>query len=109
MKIYVDVSRTIGGDILFLDAKNLYDYVDGKKTNKVIGTNVYVVLLDRNFEKINVKLIGIDLSELEKINSNDKIQFKEIEGIVYDYNNHIRVSYKAGGIEKNNNNSLPKL
>lgn len=109
MKVYVNVNKTIGGDVLYLGASNLYDYVDGKKTNKVIGTNVYVVLLDRDFERINVKLLEVNISDLSQFNIKDKVNFKGMEGTVYDYNGHIRVSYKASGIEKNNNNSLPEL
>ena len=64
--VVIDAGKTLGGKIILTDIKPVFLYNGGQKTDTCIGYKYFVVLPERRFEKIGVKVDGdlmIDESE----------------------------------------------
>ena len=56
-------NRSIGSKCLLVDVKPKYEYVNNRRTDKVVGYGYTVVLPDERYEKLTVKIDGPKLMD----------------------------------------------
>ena len=106
------LTEVIGNTYALLSVRPYYEYSDGRKTEKQLGFAYEIVLLERAYEKIVVKIAGArQLPELVEIPVNGaQVHFDDLEASVYgkasgEYvNYHLALtakSVKQKGGEKN--------
>lgn len=66
MKIFVDVDKTLGSQVYLVAADPWYEYKDSKRTDKVIGARLSLVLPLQKFDKVYVKVAGKNADEYVK-------------------------------------------
>ena len=60
--VKIDVPATVGNKLLLVDIKPRYEYDNNQRTDKVAGYGYTVVLPDKAFEKLTVKIDGHSMS-----------------------------------------------
>ena len=50
--------HSLGGEFLLVDVLPAYEYTNGQRTEKIVGYRYTIVLPERRFEKINVRIDG---------------------------------------------------
>lgn len=58
LNIIVDVEKTLGTTMLLTDVRPAYKYDSGKRLNDIEGYRYEIVLVDRKYDKIAVKIAG---------------------------------------------------
>ena len=102
-KVDFKLAQIIGDvRLILIGAKPTYEYVNGKRTDKVLGTTYTVVENGGTYEKFNVKTPEIENAiDSDYIASNTQI-FVEFENAICklytDANGRIQVSVKADAI-----------
>lgn len=102
-KVQFQLSQIIGNiRLILIGAMPTYEYVNGKRTDKVIGTTYMVVMNGGTYEKFTVKTPEIENAiDSDYIASNSQI-FVEFENAVCklytDTNGRIQISVKADAI-----------
>lgn len=90
--------ETIAGKKLLTDVKPCYEYdKSGKRTETVVAFKYEVVLPEKNFERINVKVPGAN----PLVNKRDEffeVEFDELEIKIYYIDKAYRVCYSAKNI-----------
>lgn len=96
---------TKGGPILIINVREVLEYKDGIKTDKIIGFSYTVVCTSNKFEQFNIKVEQaqpvITPEEIEAKGGSVKAKVKGFEGRFYKQNgsNNILFTAKATGIE----------
>lgn len=90
IKIYINITKTLGDEFYFLNAKEWRDFND---KSLVLGTKITVVCPKANYEKVTVK-VSQSLEDT-KFKNGSKLRFDGLEGTVYDNNGFCNVSLKA--------------
>lgn len=80
-KKYADVEKTFGREFVFVNIAERFEYVDGQKTDKVIGSTVSVVSPVTG-ETIRIKLSGM-VKDYEKYKVGDRVIFFDAVGYYY--------------------------
>lgn len=88
--------RSLGENMLLVDIAPVYEYKDNRKTDKLIAHRYIIVLLDRGFEKISVKIEGKQL--VPQPEDYVQVTFTELELYVYFSNGSPQVGARAKGI-----------
>lgn len=66
--IVVDAYASIGKNAMLVDISPAYSYENGSKTDKVIGYKYEIVLPEKMYDKLSVKILGdlkLDMPENE--------------------------------------------
>ncbi|MFT9344313.1 MAG: hypothetical protein ABF526_12035 [Liquorilactobacillus nagelii] len=95
MKIYVDIKSTFGTDYKFIRALDLKKY----NSSEVVGSKIEIV--DMNFDKHFVKILGLDASMIN-FSKGDSVVFSNLIGTVYFYNGRVNVSLLADSVIEGN-------
>jgi len=96
-KIKIDATDTVGQRLLLTDVRPVYAYdASGKKSNDVTGYRYIVVTLEREYEKISVKIDGKQL--MEKPTEGIDVQFDNLQLSLYYANGTTNISAQASGI-----------
>lgn len=82
-----EINKVVGNEFKLVSVRPYYEYKDGNKTDTVLGFNYEIVLLDRGYEKIVVKILGNDrladnLSE-EELQKGVSVGFSKLNYKVY--------------------------
>lgn len=56
--VVIDSKKTVGQNLLLTSARPYYEYNGTKKSDNIIGYKYEIVMPDRRYEKINVKVAG---------------------------------------------------
>lgn len=102
--IVIDNEKTLGKHLLLTEVIPYYRYNDGKKTNEIEGYKYTVVLQERKFEKLSVKIEGdCRMSQPDKY---QEVELKGLELRPYSKDGDFAISAKATDIYplKGNNN-----
>lgn len=75
-----------------------YEYIDGKKQNKLKGYKYEIAIPNLGFEKLAVKIVGNQ--QIEIGDDFPKVKFYELEVIPYAIDGSLRLSAEARSIEK---------
>lgn len=77
--IYIDVKQTLGTDkFIYAGKEPYYKYIEGKRTDEVLGTAI--IILDGALNKVKVKIPKIIENKFEPM---DKIEFINLKGKVW--------------------------
>ena len=61
--VVIDANGTLGSKKLLVDVIPVYEYVNDKRTDKILAHRYVTVLPERSFEKIGVRIDGPQLME----------------------------------------------
>ncbi len=81
LEIIVDVEKTVGKDFRLVDIFPVYKYEDKKRTDEIIGYKYDVVLPDRKFQHLTVKILGEKKMEIG--NSDVSVVFTDLSLSLY--------------------------
>lgn len=98
MKIIVDNDLTLGKDLRFVRIDKWTDYND---KNKVLGSKIQVLLYEKGFDKVTVK-VNKNVEDLEMYNDflqGYRVNFNNLVGSVYSMNNQAKVSFVAEDVQ----------
>lgn len=92
--LFIDVSKNIGkGEKRFITVKPWFDSSNSKK---IVGSKILVLLPNKEFERIEVKLpLSVKEVEATGVENLDIIDFEDLEGKTYDIRGNRGVSYVA--------------
>ncbi|MBA4537053.1 hypothetical protein H1Z61_07815 [Bacillus aquiflavi] len=98
VKDLIDLSK-LGNTMLLVEPPEAYTkFVDGERTDEIEGYKYSVVLVDHNYDKIQVKVeeqtASISLEKGETV----KVQFENLEVFPFSFNNRIGLSFKAKSV-----------
>ena len=96
-ELIIDPRKTVGKTTLLVDVLPVYHYENGHKTETVEGYRYMVVLPEKNFQKIGVKIMGE--KQIEKPNEGYiDVTFDGFELFIYWLNDTYHVGAKATAI-----------
>ena len=91
------------GSCLLLEIADLFEFVDGKVTNKIIGQKLTVVCPQNKFEKFMVKVNNrngvLSNEEIENAGGSINIYFKNLKGKFYRTSGDYALSVSADDFE----------
>lgn len=95
---------TLNGDIILIDVRSLAEYVDGKRTDNIVGHAYICVAPANKYTQFSVKIEGkkpvISNEELEANGGSVMIDVVEFEGRFYqNANKDVLFTAKASKIE----------
>jgi len=98
VKDLIDLSR-LGDTLLLVEPPTAYTkYVDGQRTDEIEGYRYSVVLVDHNYDKIQVKIEeqhpSISLEDGKTI----KVKLENLDVFPFSFNNRVNLSFKASSI-----------
>lgn len=94
-------NASIGNKLLLVDVKPKYEYVNNQRTDKVTGYGYTIVLPDKQFEKMIVKIDG--KQQMETPDSYVDVIFTDLELYIYWNQGQYTVGARATGIHAANN------
>ena len=100
--LVIDANRTLGGQKLLTAIIPSYKYENGEKTAEIDGYNYEVVLTQRGFEKIRVKIEGPQAFDMPSDYPLVEFEGLEIKAYVIGGNPLIKFGAKAIKIVKTN-------
>ena len=92
-------NSTIGKNYKLVNIKPVYEYLDGKRTEKTSSYKYSIVLVDRGYEKLDVKIDGDKQLEVPDDGSLD-ILLDGLELFLYWYNGSYNLGARATSIRK---------
>ncbi len=75
--LYID-PNCFGKDMLLVETAPYYEYIDKVRSNNILGYKYTVVLPQRGFEKLDVKISGNKLLDV-KPGDNISVSFKDLQ------------------------------
>ena len=89
-------NESLGKRLWLVDVLPVYEYKNNERTDKVCGYKYTVVLPDKNFERIGIKVEGKKL--LEKPEGYAEVVFDNLELFIYWMNGQPNVGARAAGV-----------
>ena len=96
----IDANGTLGSKKLLVDVIPVYEYVNDKRTDKILAHRYVTVLPERSFEKIGVRIDGPQL--MEKPDGYVEVIFHGLELAAYESGGKVSIVAKATGISQAN-------
>lgn len=97
-KLIIDAPRTFGRKMLLVGVTPYYAYKDGRRTDVVDGYRYSIVLPERAFDRIEVKIPGKQLVETPEVRGYDEVSLAGMEAHVYWSGSDYGVAITATGI-----------
>lgn len=103
MDKYIDISKTFG-EMFLIDSEDWFQFKNNKKTDVKLGSRAVIVLPEHSFEKIKVKVQGIDKADIKKLITESKQQFLNVKLVdavckAYVFNNKMILSVEAKDVQ----------
>lgn len=92
----VVANESVGSIFIAVAIVPVYEYISQKKTDKIIAQKVSIVLPQKQYEKIDVK-VPIEGVQDELI-LNKEVIFEKLELYIYWYNNDYRIGARAQAV-----------
>lgn len=99
--LVIDPKGSLGNRLWLTEISEVREYKDNKRTENIVGHRYIVVLPDRNFEKIAVKIDGKRLLEMPETGYID-VNFTGLNMTIYWINGQPEVSARATGVTPTN-------
>ena len=96
----IDANGTLGSKKLLVDVLPVYEYVNDKRTDKILAHRYVTVLPERSFEKIGVRIDGPQL--MEKPDGFVEVIFHGLKLAAYESGGKVSIVAKATGISQAN-------
>ena len=90
LNVCIDAVKTVGTELILIGIRPYYKYEDGKKVDKIEGYRYEIVLCQRKYERLFVKIAG-----------DQRIPFNE-DGLPVQFENlelHVYYQWKTGTYE----------
>jgi len=103
MKYFIDIDRTLGNTFWLTDVSPYYDRdINGKRGPNIEGYSYEIVLPDRGYDKLKVRIAGKQLmpSPADEDNGKVKVTFDGLDANPYVRDGWIQLSLKATGIKE---------
>lgn len=101
----IDILKTCGKKLSCTGYKPVYEYVNNQKTDNIIGTCYEIVLVEKGFERLNVKVPGANtLPEIK--DGSVPVAFDNLEIGISCFKDKIYITGKATAIHQVNNASV---
>lgn len=98
--LIIDTEKTIGESLLSTGIFPTFKYVDGLKTEDVIGYTYVVLLASRNFQQLRIKIPGACQIEQRILQDHSpRVHVEGLQLIPYTMNGRSGVAAKAEAIE----------
>ena len=94
--IKIDVPATVGNKLLLVDIKPRYEYDNNQRTSNITGYGYTVVLPDKAFEKLTVKIDG--KQQMDITDGYVDVNFANLELYIYWTQGQYAVGARATGI-----------
>ena len=92
----IDANATLGPKKLLVDVVPVYEYKNDRRTDKVLAYRYVVVLPEKAFEKIGVRIDGPQL--IETPDDFAEVIFHSLELAAYESGGKVNIIAKATGI-----------
>lgn len=98
VKELIDLSK-LGKTMLLVEPPEPYTkYVDGEPTDEIEGYKYSIVLVDHNYDKIQVKIEEQNPSITLDNGKPVKVQLENLDVFPFAFNNRVNLSFKASAI-----------
>lgn len=97
--LLIDEGKAFGKTKVVVDQSPLYSYTNGSRNNEPIGTKFTVVLPERKFAKITVKVEGVDPLPDEMIEKTPRVIFTNLTAKIYAIDENVGLTVKADAIK----------
>ena len=87
---------SLGKKLLLLDVQPVHEYVNGRKTDTITAYKYEVVLVERAYEKLKIKIDG--MRQLERPDEPTEVSFDGLKLGLYCVNGVYNISAKADAI-----------
>lgn len=98
--VVIDANGTLGSKKLLVDVIPVYEYVNDKRTDRILAHRYVIALPERAFEKIGVRIDGPQL--MEKPDGYVEVIFHGLELAAYESGGKVSIIAKATGISQAN-------
>ena len=95
--VKIDAIRTCGSKFLCVGVSPIVEYMNGVRTDKIVGFRYSVVLPERGFEKIGVKIEGE--KQIDDPEGCVEVCFEGLELTMYVFSGNPQISARAKGIK----------
>ena len=89
-------NESLGRKLWLVDVLPVYEYKNNERTDKVCGYKYTVVMPDKNFDRIGIKVEGRKL--LDKPDGYAEVVFDSLELFIYWMNGQPHVGARAAGV-----------
>ena len=96
VNLIADLKNAIGNEYKLVGIRPYYQYVDKVRSQTIEGYNYEIILMERGYEKISVKIPGKPLlTEIDEdsLNLGVSVSFKNLEYRIYAKSSNDFVSY----------------
>lgn len=95
--IVIDANASVGKNLLLTNITPVYTYKNNQRTDEVNAYKYHVAMMERNLEKIAVKIEGQKLLETPD-NGYLEVAFEGLSLSIYTMNGQPQISARATGI-----------
>lgn len=99
--LVIDPKGSLGNRLWLTEISEVREYKDNKRTENIVGHRYIVVLPDRNFEKIGIKIDGKRLLDMPE-NGYVDVNFTGLQMMIYWINGQPEVAARATGVTPTN-------
>ena len=89
-------NKSIGNKCLLVEVRPKYEYVNNRRTDKVVGYGYTVVLPDKQYEKLTVRIDGPKV--MDTPDGYVDVGFDNLELYMYWYQGQYAIGARAAGI-----------
>lgn len=101
--LIIDVNKTLGGQKILTAITPAYKYANGEKTEEIEGYNYEIVLPQREFEKVRIRIAGRQAFDMPEVYPAVDFEGLEIKAYVISGSPLIKFTADAIKIVKTNN------
>lgn len=105
--IVIDFEKTLGSNYFVCNIEAAHKWIDGVPSDNIDGWKVTIVLPERSYEKISVK-VNEKPSDVIFEKRNCLVYFENISAYFYAINNRVYTSLKADSVRIRAKNSVDK-
>lgn len=96
--VKIDTLATVGKNLLLTDVQPVYDYADGVRTSNIIAHRYTVVLTEKGYDKLAVKIMGAQQLDMPEDGNYPNVKFDNLEVYVYWSQAGYQVGARATGV-----------
>lgn len=94
--VVIDDKKTIGENPILVEVKPKFRYENNQKTEEIVGYAYIIVLPDKRFEKLSVKIDG--KQQMESPECGVPVEFDNLEIFIYRMREQYMVGARATGV-----------
>ncbi len=96
--VKIDVKVTLGERYWLVGVTPIREYIDGQRTDKIIGYRYITCLPERGMDKVGVRIEGRQLMEAPSGGGYVEVKYADLDVYIYGPTGHEQVGMRATGI-----------